>query len=97
MLLLMMCLPATGLGVGPRVGNARDDAAQRRDNHAGGHAGDKGLHYKRDYVGRSRVSPQGSDLGVFVEGHHVDNIHTLAGKGDLHVNDCFSAGDVQRH
>ena len=48
-------------------------------------------------VGRSRVSPQGSNLGVFVEGHHVDNVHTLAGKDDLHVNDCFSARHVQRH
>ena len=62
-----------------------------------GHAVDKGASLQRDYVGRSKVSSQGRNLGVFVEGHHVDNVYTLAGKDDLHVNGCFSAGHVQRH
>src|SRR5580692_5288574 len=67
------------------------------NNQAADHAGDTGASLQRDYVGRSHVSPQGRNLGVFVEGHHVDNVYTLAGKDDLHVNGCFSAGHVQRH
>jgi hypothetical protein len=92
-----VCLLLGVWGLGTNVDNEREDAATKPQTNAGGHAGDKGASLQRDYVGRSRVSPQRSNLGVFVEGHHVDNVHTLAGKDDLHVNDCFSAGHVQRH
>jgi hypothetical protein len=37
---------------------------------------------QRDDVGRT----EGRNLGVFVEGHHVDNVDTLTGIDDLHVN-----------
>src|SRR5882757_3453638 len=81
---------------GTSVDSARDDAAAKPQEPCLGHADDEGASLQRDYVGRSEVSPQGRNLGVFVEGHHVDNVYTLAGRDDLHVNGCFSAGHVQR-
>src|SRR3984957_15162491 len=95
-MLMLLIGVSTFWGFGGQERNsARGDAARKRNDHAG-RSGDEGFSSQWDYVGRSRVRPEGGNLGVFVEGHHVDDVYTLVGEDDLHVSGCFSSVDVQR-